>query len=86
MLDMEIFTEDGLCTSQRKHLSGTLHDLCQPMTTLQCRLEMAILSDSPEAYREAAKSGIIECRRMVGMVKLLREILQEAARIGGVSH
>jgi len=54
--------------------------MCQPLTTLHCRLEMAILSDSVEGYREAADTGLSECRRIVQLVELMREILQEAAR------
>jgi hypothetical protein len=41
---------------------------------------MAILSDSVEGYREAADTGLSECRRIVQLVELMREILQEAAR------
>ncbi len=86
MFDMGIVTEDGLCAGHRKQLCGILHDLCQPMTTLQCRLEMAILSDSVEACRKAAETGIVECRRMVQLLESMREILQKATRISGLSE
>ena len=48
---------------QMKQLSAELHELCQPLTTLQCTLEMAALTDTQEAYREAMETGLAECRR-----------------------
>jgi signal transduction histidine kinase len=63
-----------------KQLSAALHELCQPLTTLQCRLEMATLADTPEDYREAMENGLAECRRMVDSVESMRQILHEAKR------
>jgi signal transduction histidine kinase len=60
----------------RKQLSAAVHDLCQPLTTLQCRLELATLTCTPESYREAVDDGLIECRRMVEAVESIREILR----------
>ncbi|MGD0889410.1 MAG: histidine kinase dimerization/phospho-acceptor domain-containing protein [Acidobacteriaceae bacterium] len=65
---------------QMKQLSAELHELCQPLTTLQCTLEMAALTDTHEAYREAMETGLAECRRMVALVESMREILHEAVR------
>jgi hypothetical protein len=79
MLELENFAEGGLGTQEKKLLSGALHDMCQPLTTLQCRLEMATLTDSVEAYREAAQMGMAECRRMAESVCRMREILLEVA-------
>jgi len=80
MPEPENLVARGFRTEQEKQLSGALHDLCQPLTTLQCRLEMAILSDSVEGYREAAEEGLSECRRIVQLVESMRAILQEAAQ------
>jgi signal transduction histidine kinase len=60
----------------RKQISAAVHDLCQPLTTLQCRLELATLTCTPESYREAVEDGLLECRRMVDAVELIREILR----------
>jgi hypothetical protein len=57
-----------------------LHDLCQPLTTLQCRLEMAQFVDTPEAYREAVVAGLLECERLAGSVGLMRQALRAATR------
>ena len=51
--------------SEIKRIGVALHDLCQPLTTLQCRLEMAELVGTPEAYREAVETG---CTRFVWQV------------------
>jgi len=79
MQELEQFAENDLGAQERKQLSGALHDMCQPLTTLQCRLEMATLTDSIEAYREAAQTGMAECRRMAESVCRMREILQVSA-------
>jgi signal transduction histidine kinase len=76
MPEAEIVGERRFRVQQRKQLGDALHDLCQPLTTLQCRLEMAILTDSREAYREAMEDGLAECRRIVESVKSMREILR----------
>jgi signal transduction histidine kinase len=80
MPEPENLAEREFCAEQRKQLSDALHDLCQPLTTLQCRLEMAILSDSVADYREATEAGLTECRRIVQLVESMRAILQEAAQ------
>jgi len=66
--------------SKNKQLSAGVHDLCQPLTTLQCRLELATLTRTPEAYRSAVEDGLIECRRLVEAVEILREILRGEAQ------
>lgn len=76
----------GVCESYSasgamERLSHALHDLCQPLTTLQCRLELAELVGTMEAYREAAAVGLEECSRLVETVGSMREILR-AARLG----
>lgn len=53
-----------------------LHDLCQPLTTLQCRLEMAEYVSTPEGYREAVSAGLLECERMAAGVASMRASLR----------
>ena len=66
-----------------KQIAVALHELCQPLTTLQCSLEMAALTDTQEAYREAMEIGLSECRRLVASVESMREVLQEARQETG---
>jgi len=63
-----------------KQIGAALHEMCQPLTTLQCTLEMAALNDTLEEYREATETGLAECRRMVASVESMRETLHEAMR------
>jgi len=62
-----------------ERMSRALHDLCQPLTTLQCRLEMAGLVGTAEAYREAVDLGLAECGRIADVVAAMREILWAGA-------
>ncbi len=73
-------TEDDWKSESRKRMIEAIHALCQPLTTLQCRLEMATLVATLEAYREAAESGLAECRRMVEIVESMREVLRAATQ------
>jgi signal transduction histidine kinase len=75
-----MFAERRLGAQQRKQLGDALHDLCQPLTTLQCRLEMASLTNTIEAYHEAAEAGMAECGRLAESVELMRAILHRSTR------
>ncbi|HEX9199384.1 MAG TPA: hypothetical protein VF865_07485 [Acidobacteriaceae bacterium] len=59
-----------------KQVSRALHDLCQPLTTLQCRLELAKLEGTPDAYQAAVNLGLMECERLVAAVAAIREIVR----------
>ncbi len=54
-----------------------LHDLCQPLTALQCRLELAEMIGNPEAFEEAVKGGLEETRRMFDIIAHMRQRLLE---------
>lgn len=59
-----------------EQMGRALHSLCQPLTTLQCRLEMAELVGTMDGYREAVAHALAECNRLVDGVGLMREILR----------
>ena len=61
-----------------RRMDAVLHDLCQPLTTLRCRLELARLMGTPEAYREAVDRGVTECEQLVEAVDSMREIVRSA--------
>jgi signal transduction histidine kinase len=63
-----------------KRLPKALHDLCQPLTTLQCRLEMASVLGTDAAYREAVELGLGECSRLLDAVESMRELVRAAAQ------
>jgi hypothetical protein len=70
--------ERRLSGDATERIAKALHDLCQPLTTLHCRLELAGLNGTVEGYREAVQLGLAECARMVEAVGSLREIVQAA--------
>ena len=60
-----------------------LHDICQPCTTLQCRLELARLTGGAEAMEAAVVGGLRDCSRILARITSIREaLLNEAAGIG----
>ncbi len=59
-----------------------LHELCQPLTVLQCRLAMGELSDEQSAMREAIGAALGECARLNHAVHAMREMLATALRSG----
>jgi hypothetical protein len=83
MLEGDRMLEQNPGTGKMDQISQALHDLCQPLTTLQCRLEIAQLSGSPEDYRDAVKLGLIECDRMIEGVGTMREIVRTARSAEG---
>jgi hypothetical protein len=52
-----------------------LHDLCQPLTALHCRLEMGKMLGHAEALEEAVNGGLEETRRMFAVIALMRQRL-----------
>jgi hypothetical protein len=71
-------TGDGVLEEMRR----ALHDLCQPLTTLQCRLELAEMTGTEEAYHEAVCLGLAECVRLVEAVGSMREIMSSTQQAG----
>ena len=65
--------------SDLAQICGALHDLCQPLTVLQCRLEMGRLMDTPESYRDAVTLALADCYRLMNTVETMREIVRRAA-------
>lgn len=63
---------------EMRQIGTALHDLCQPLTTLQCRLEMAELVGTPEAYREAVETALGECGRLAAVVSSMRDLVRRA--------
>lgn len=61
-----------------ERMDAVLHDLCQPLTTLRCRLELAGMVGTPEAYSDAVTRGVAECERLAKAVDSMREIVRLA--------
>jgi hypothetical protein len=61
-----------------EQMERALHELCQPLTPPQCGLEVAGLTGTPEAFREAVEIGMTQCARLAEVVGSMREILRAA--------
>jgi signal transduction histidine kinase len=53
-----------------------LHALCQPLTALQCRLELGRMEGDVDSLREAVEGGLEESQRMFAVVMRMRSCLQ----------
>ena len=62
-----------------RELELDLHELCQPLTALSCRLELVGQSATAEQMREVINGGMEEIRRAFKAARKMREHL-EAAR------
>ncbi len=66
-----------------RDLESKLHDLCQPLTTLQCRLELGQMYGDEVSLMEAIEGGLMETARLFdGIGKLRERLLREMDRIG----
>jgi signal transduction histidine kinase len=68
-------------------LAARLHDLCQPLTALQCRLELFQMQGAPGELFEGVSECLRECARMNQLTDSMRELVQrgesmEEKRVG----
>ncbi len=57
-------------------IDEALHEICQPLTVLQCRLALGGLTDKPEAMHAAIREALAECGRMNETIDRMRTMLQ----------
>ena len=58
-----------------------LHDLCQPLTAMECRLVLGPMGErgaepTPEDMRQTIHEALIECERLMTQVRLMQDRLQ----------
>jgi signal transduction histidine kinase len=59
-------------------MGDKLHDLCQPLTALQCRLEIGMLHGRPDTMRATMEEALHECERMNNRVHAMQTLLRRA--------
>ena len=58
----------------RAALDVELHDLSQPLASLQCRLEIGRIIGGEEALLEAVDGGLLDLRRLCDALQRMREL------------
>jgi len=66
-----------------RELENGLHDLCQPLTALQCGLELGQMCGDARSLTTAVESGLTEASRLFRGIQGMRErLLCELGRAG----
>lgn len=69
-------SESGEGVEYEAWMQKRLHDLCQPLTALQCRLFLATMVKEPEGeleeLREAVRESLVQCERMIGQIRVMQ--------------
>jgi signal transduction histidine kinase len=60
-----------------RRIAEALHDMCQPLTALQCRLEIGQIHGTAEAYEEAVTEALRESERLLVSVTAMRELVRQ---------
>ena len=58
-----------------REIERELHDLCQPLTTLQCRLELGQMCGDETSLMEAVEGALQETTKLVRGVGRMRDRL-----------
>ena len=58
-----------------RELERELHDLCQPLTSLQCQLELGQMCGDQAALLAAVEGGLLETARMFRSICEMRDRL-----------
>ena len=61
-----------------QQMDSDLHDLCQPLTALQCRLEIGKMIGDEGALQEAVDGSLEETQRMFEVIARMRQHLVRA--------
>lgn len=67
-------------TRSMVEIGDALHDLCQPLTVLQCKLTLSILDGQGMAPRQTVEEALQECARLNETVHRMRDLLELAMR------
>jgi ribosomal protein L29 len=79
---------EGLRETSLEELDQALHELCQPLTALQCRLELGRVIGDRSSLQEAIDGGLEEAKRVCVIVARIRTWLrtQDAVAVAAGNH
>jgi signal transduction histidine kinase len=69
--------DQEVCSDVMREIAVSLHDMCQPLTALQCRLEIGEMFGTLEGYRDAVTEALRESERLLVAVNTMRELVQQ---------
>ena len=64
-----------------ERIAFALHEMCQPLMALQCRLEIGRMIGTPAGYEEAVREGLTEYERLFASVDLLRDEIRRGLEV-----
>ena len=69
--------------SDREWMRQALHDLSQPLTAMECRLYLGVMSGEPEAAElvETIRESLVECERLMARVRAMQDHLNETGQV-----
>jgi hypothetical protein len=79
---MRIVERSRLESGQIETIAAALHEMCQPLTALQCRLELGGIRDNAHAMREDIDGAMDDCARMMAAVGRMRAVVAAAREHG----
>ena len=59
-------------------LDDELHDLSQPLASLQCRLEIGLILGDKDALLDAVNGGLEDLRRITTVLGRMRKLVAKA--------
>jgi signal transduction histidine kinase len=71
-------TEPSVQLDVIRGIESALHEMCQPLTVLRCRLELAGLDGSLDAMRDAIVDSVQQCARLNATVETIRDLVIQA--------
>ncbi len=72
--------ESGSNASHTDWIREALHDLCQPLTALECRLYLGTMGEgggeaTADDMRQTIVEGLAECERLMAQVRMMQDRL-----------
>lgn len=77
--------DDMTFSRKAASLDSDFHALAQPLSSLQCRLEIGLIQDNTASTREMVEESLRELRRVTAGVAHIRAVLQEAVSEGRIA-
>ncbi len=85
-MDRGLPAPSGETEMEMNPLRAELHDLCQPLTALQCRLEISRIAERGDRFEEVIEDALQQTRRIFTVVERMRSRLAQEENHQGFQH